>query len=216
MIIPVKQATFTFITNSNQIQKLKDYKHMIDYKFKTTTDKLIQQQKNDITKEVELDEDYTDEQIQQLNDNLDFIKKEFKDLLSGDDDLGDQAHLKALMYYGMYLSFDSFKVGVPAKMNLSKTKLRAEICDTLYNKATDYKGKTLTKLIKNNEFKDDHRTNACVYTTLLKMYKETVKIEGNHITYNNLYKFFHGKKFVEGDDLGLSVEQLKTFFEKNQ
>ena len=76
----------------------------------------------------------------------------------------------------MYLSFDSFKVGVPAKMNLSKTKLRAEICDTLYNKATDYKGKTLTKLIKNNEFKDDHRTNACVYT-LLKMYKEMLKLK---------------------------------------
>ena len=69
-----------------------------------------------------------------------------------------------------------------------KTKLRAENCNTLYNKAIEYKAVNLNKIIKSNQLNEKHKTNACVYTSLIKLYGETIKINKKKMTYNSLYQ----------------------------
>jgi hypothetical protein len=94
-----------------------------------------------------------------------------------------------------------------------KAKLRAENCNTLYYKAIEYKATNLNKIIKSNQLDEKHKFNACVYTTLIKMYSEIIKINKKNMTYNNLFKYFNNEKYSEDSDLSLSIEQLKKFFE---
>eukprot|EP01080_Neovahlkampfia_damariscottae_P009217 gene9217-1304_t len=74
----------------------------------------------------------------------------------------DKAQFALHLYYGEFISFDDIRRGTHKKMNIMKTKLHAETCNTINNKAINYKGKTLKKIIDTNQLNDEHKQNAIV------------------------------------------------------
>ena len=224
-IYPSRSGTLVVQTNADYIKFLENYPNYYEHNYGHKNNKLIQYDElfNDhlyipiIADEQDRDQidknkgDVIESIIQLLNNEI--VVSNWGKNANNDNDNALATQFKLHLYYGKFISFDDIRRGTHKKMNIMKTKLHAETCNTINNKAINYKGKTLKKIIDTNQLNDEHKQNACVYTSLIKIYGSTIKINQKRMSYNNLYQFFHGKKYIENADLGLSIEQLKKFFE---
>jgi hypothetical protein len=144
-ILSFREATFVVNTTSKQIEKIANYAFIEEYEFKNKLVKLIRYsfENKEEAEEMEIDDKET---FDQIIENNKFLIEEFRLLINKE----EQDAFDLLMYIYQYVSFDSFKLGAPQKINLMKAKLRAKNCNTLYNKAIEYKAINLNKIIKSN------------------------------------------------------------------
>eukprot|EP01080_Neovahlkampfia_damariscottae_P012800 gene12800-7071_t len=169
-IVPIREGTYTINAKSEHTEKLKNYKNIKNYTynfvkfyvgdnhaFKNKPAKLIKYQTGAGPNR--------DQTVPIEQENYEFIRKNFIDYLPTE---LEKNLFELNMYLSEYISFDKFVKVNSKKKNMKKAKLRSELCETINNKAIDYKGKSLKQIIKNNELNDNLKSGACSYTSLIQ------------------------------------------------
>lgn len=123
-----------------------------------------------------------------------------------------------------HVKLESVKTPKPKTFNPQTARL-AQTKEKISSQYIKYNGSTLREVLNDNlkhveskKSKIEVVEKSCVYTALINAYGNTLTIQirngckGDPLTYESLYKFFHGVEPGKNADYTLSLEQAKRFF----